>query len=814
MRHVLAIILSFFCLSLSAQLNEDRLFIDTKVGTWESVTINSSQLPEVLEFDTLAIDSIDFDATSIGNDLYLLNYKTNANAIGDSKIVIEYYDQGNNPGLANVRFTTLYNLAKSSKVISEPDYIVDSAPNGDISPLINDSSSDGPVELTRLGYTDGCTASINGDKIEYVLTENRAEILYFIQDSLGNVNSAKAFIYQEDASVQATVQKFTDNKGTLLLHLPSADFVVATAPDNGSVSNSEANIWSYDPDNGFTGIDQVTFTTPSGGSMTFEIDVLNKNLNGTFVIDDRIYVPTDGTVTFDALANDLKSNLNVVYHSPELTALSNGVFEYTPPAGFSGDNVFIYRVLSGTVVYTGTITVLVDDYAPINEEAYSFDIVENQVLSIQHNTPITGFDFHVDVTASNGTVEIINSNGSIVTACDTLSQEHLIVYTPNPGFTGTDEFDIEYCSAAGSCGEIVKVDVQVQASSNTACLCSEDCVYKGDHNDDGLVNIKDVLDLGLNIGTGGNARSNDFNEIWTGQFADNWGFTQLNSNIDLKCGDSDGNGYIDGEDLTDIATYYGNQNSLHSTIESVLSEVPIYFEPQSTDIDSGEFIFIDILVGDTNFPAIDMQGLAFSLNVDAEVMDSSSVSFVQSDNSWLSNDGKTFDFDVVPNDGRVDVAISRAGRGSADGIGIVGTLSFIVEDDLGGFRESDRDFIASLPISLSKIISTDYYGNYVTHPNYEAIVEITDENNSTQRQSESLTASVYPNPVNQQLNLSSNGLIDKIEIMDISGRLLNTLYTTPHFEQSADLSALQDGLYLIRIYSGELVTTKKVFKAK
>ena len=136
-------------------------------------------------------------------------------------------------------------------------------------------------------------------------------------------------------------------------------------------------------------------------------------------------------------------------------------------------------------------------------------------------------------------------------------------------------------------------------------------------------------------------------------------------------------------------------------------------------------------------------------------------------------------------------------------------------DELGGFRESDleSDYLAALPVSLTEIISTDYYGNYVTHPNYEAIVEITDENNSIQRQSEILEASVFPNPVNQQLNLSSNGLIDKIEVMDISGRLLNTFYTAPHFEQSIDLGSLQDGLYLIRIHSGDLATIQKVIKA-
>ncbi len=813
MRLIIVTILLVFSFSLSAQLNDEKIYVDTKAGIWESVYFNSSQLPKVLDFDSLAIDSIDFDATSPGSSLFVLNYKTKPAVYGDSKIIIEYYDQGSNLGLPNIRFSTLYSLAKTSKVEAANDYIIDNSGSGSFLPLANDSSSDGPLDLVRIGYADGCTASIVNDIIDYVLLDDRAEILYFIEDSLGNINSAKAYIYQEDITAQLNIDAFTDNKGVATLHLPSDQFSLQSQPQNGTVDHVEGNIWSFTPISTFAGIEEIHFTSPSGGLVIFNIEVLDKNLNGSFVIDDRVYVPTDGSITFDVLANDLKSDLSVVYHSPELTSLSNGVYSYDPPAGFTGDKVFEYKVLSGTVVYTGSITVLVDDYAPINEEAYSFDIVQDQVLSIKHNTPIYGFDLNVSVAPTNGSIQIIDANGSVATTCDTLTEEHLIVYTPNPGYSGTDEFDIEYCSAAGACGEIVKVDVSVASSGNSACLCLEDCVYKGDHNDDGLVNIKDILDLGLNIGAGGNMRTNDFNEVWTGQYSDDWGFSQLNSTIDLKCGDSDGNGFIDAEDLSDIETYYGRMSELQTTIESVISEVPIYFIPQSTDIDSGEYVYIDIVVGDANFPALDMQGLAFSFNIDAEVMDSSTVEFIQADNSWLAKDSRTFDFEIVPVDGRVDIAIARAGRGSADGIGIVGTLSFIVEDELGGFR--DFDYVNSIPVSLTNIISTDYYGNYVSHPNYESIVEVIDNNENAQDDSGTiLTATVYPNPVYQDLNISSNGLIDKVEIMDVTGRLLSTHNTNPHFEQAIKIANLIEGIYFVRVHSSEKTVTQKIFKTQ
>ena len=68
--------------------------------------------------------------------------------------------------------------------------------------------------------------------------------------------------------------------------------------------------------------------------------------------------------------------------------------------------------------------------------------------------------------------------------------------------------------------------------------------------------------------------------------------------------------------------------------------------------------------------------------------------------------------------------------------------------------------------------------------------------------------SIHPNPASNFLNINTNTVIDKVEFYDIVGKLvLNSKYTN-----TIDIGHLSDGLYLVRIYSGNQSITKKIIK--
>ena len=87
--------------------------------------------------------------------------------------------------------------------------------------------------------------------------------------------------------------------------------------------------------------------------------------------------------------------------------------------------------------------------------------------------------------------------------------------------------------------------------SSTQC----DSVWPGDANYDGVANNFDILNLGVNYGTSGPARTAASN-AWTGQVCANWANSSPGG-INGKHCDCDGNDTVDVADTIPIYLNYG-----------------------------------------------------------------------------------------------------------------------------------------------------------------------------------------------------------------------------------------------------------------
>ena len=813
MRLFLAFVFVLLTCSLSAQLNDKYIYVDAETNALEEVYINSLFKPDALNQTPNIAEVLGVDPMEVSPGVYKLDFKSIVGFTGDLSVVVEYTEPSIIPGFPQTNYSTVRFRVKPSKVDSEPDYELFSGSTGTVHPLTNDSSTNGELSIVKLGHVSGGSATISAnDAIDFTLTADEGRILYFTEDSLGTVGSALIHIQSENNTANGSSDLFIDNSDEQVLILPSSDFEVGTTPSNGILSQSTtaAHIWTYKPDQGYQGLDNFDFINNAGGQLDYSVTVLHKTDSNSFLVDDEVYIATDGSLEFDVLANDYRSNFSAHSYSPELTEISNGVFQYAPPSGFTGDKIFEYKIFTGLQLFTAKIIIHVDDFAPTTEIEYSYELLENQPLRLVYNTPADGFIFNSAVAPSNGTVVILDEFNQEITSCDTITGANTIVYTPNSGFTGLDEFDLEYCSSTGIC-EVVKVDVAIQNTTNTDCLCIEDCVFQGDHNDDGRVDVKDILDLGLNVGEGGLTRTQDFTQIWTGQFSDDWGYNQMNSDIDLKCGDSDGDSYIDEDDIIAIEQYYGNVSQFQGELLSAISEVPVIFVPQQSSVDSGEVMVVDIIVGNSSFPAIDMHGLAFSFNINPGLIDSASVNFYQYGDNWLSYNSPNRDFFNVPADGQIDLAVTRHSNGSADGFGIIGALEFIVEDEVTGFRRTGN--IKESIVQLTDIISVNEHGEYSSHPDYEKIIQVGGDTPQTGEEELTLeTVSIYPNPSSRFITIESESTIDKIELIDALGRNIRTYNLPSVSNRVLDIHDIHDGLYFLRISSADKAVTKKFNK--
>jgi hypothetical protein len=93
-------------------------------------------------------------------------------------------------------------------------------------------------------------------------------------------------------------------------------------------------------------------------------------------------------------------------------------------------------------------------------------------------------------------------------------------------------------------------------------MCFDDCIWAGDTNFDGIVNMEDLLPIGLCMGEVGIPRQDvNLSAQWYGQYGDDW---SPYAPMDLKHLDTDGDSIITALDTVAINNFYGNTHS-HDT---------------------------------------------------------------------------------------------------------------------------------------------------------------------------------------------------------------------------------------------------------
>ena len=75
-------------------------------------------------------------------------------------------------------------------------------------------------------------------------------------------------------------------------------------------------------------------------------------------------------------------------------------------------------------------------------------------------------------------------------------------------------------------------------------------------------------------------------------------------------------------------------------------------------------------------------------------------------------------------------------------------------------------------------------------------------------QNEVIQTKVYPNPVASILTVESSQSIDKLEIYNVLGKRVGMISDS----NSMDMSELNSGIYMLKIFSGNKVSSQKIIK--
>ncbi len=223
-----------------------------------------------------------------------------------------------------------------------------------------------------------------------------------------------------------------------------------TTTGGGSVTMASDGSYTYTAAAGYTGVDTFDYTVTDGltsdiGQASITVTPAGQNIP-PIANDDNLSTAVDTPLTIataDLFGNDEDPDGDPTQLTGEIVDLpTNGTLDlttgiYTPNPGFTGTDSFTYRVFDGQdYSQPGTVTITVSDVI-----ANTPPIANDDNLSTAVDTPLTiatadlfGNDEDPDGDPTQLTGEIVDlpTNGTLDLTTG--------IYTPNPGFTGTDSF--------------------------------------------------------------------------------------------------------------------------------------------------------------------------------------------------------------------------------------------------------------------------------------------------------------------------------------------------------------------------------------
>jgi uncharacterized repeat protein (TIGR01451 family) len=226
-----------------------------------------------------------------------------------------------------------------------------------------------------------------------------------------------------------------------------------TAPAHGSITVDPATgAVTYHPTPGYSGPDsyavQVCDTSSPQQCHVSSVSVTVQD-NVVTAADDTASTIAVTPVDIDVLTNDDSQSGTplgdpTVELGPDHGTASvgtDGTVTYTPEDGFSGIDAFSYQICDvstpdpfcDTAMVTVTVSNVFTDHGP-------FSTPQNTPLDLQLDDIMTATGAPLDPSVLTSTTP--PSHGSVTFGPDS------VIYTPNPGYTGPDTFNVRACDTA------------------------------------------------------------------------------------------------------------------------------------------------------------------------------------------------------------------------------------------------------------------------------------------------------------------------------------------------------------------------------
>ncbi|HPH17607.1 MAG TPA: T9SS type A sorting domain-containing protein, partial [Haliscomenobacter sp.] len=211
---------------------------------------------------------------------------------------------------------------------------------------------------------------------------------------------------------------------------------------------------------------------------------------------------------------------------------------------------------------------------------------------------------------------------------------------------------------------------------------------------------------------------------------------------------------------------------------------------------------IPIILGANNQVIKDIYGVAFSVKFDPKLIDPKALT-IEVPTSWMGQPQVNLEsiFKVYPNEGRIDIAITRTDQNEVSGYGVVAKMKGIIIDLVGR---------AETKLKTDDAILNRLDGEILPLNTEETAFNIVDAPRAVRPEDLLSGVTVYPNPTNSQLNIASvAGSVTDVKVMALDGK---TVVKTFRNSNQLNIDDLRPGMYFLRIQIGQQVFFERVIK--
>ena len=772
------------------------------------------------------------DPTLLSGDLYQIRYQPDHGFYGTDVFSFSYMECISR--FSCRREVTVTVVVEKNTVVANMDLAYAEMNSGPIPIAVtsNDESTNGVLNVISIPMTNNGTAELAAEAGTVLFTPDPdftgiANFNYTVCDGTGVCDRATVNVAIIDPAAQEidTTRIFTNKNESVPVFIPPF-YELIGGPESGTFSR-DGQVPYYFPEEDFTGSDFMRFSGQNNDRV-IEVVVVDYVRN-TFAMDDQAFVSPGDFVEIDVLANDA-FGYNSCFRSlgqpkyGQLTTIpgASGFVTYEAPEQFTGIDEFTYTISDpdcSEKEETATVSVYVSNYEP----AYSKFFMSTPKLTplvIGYNVPINDFSFDIESQGDLGEVVFLEGQRDTVIYGQHISGYNLILYLPDSGVSsGTDEFELTYCNTStddGTCrlrkGIKVEIDI-LDIGEGVEPMCFDDCIWSGDTNFDGIVNIEDLLPIGLYMGEVGEVRrERDLNQ-WYGQYGDDWQ-VEMSERTNIKHVDTNGDSIITSWDTLAINRFYGNTHSMTA------AKIPAYdFEIRlegNIIAQPGDMIELDMVIGNTKAPANDLYGFTFSIPYNRRFFKQEGANIGFERNSWIKYNSPVLTMTRNALPGLLEAGFTRTNGIPISGFGKVGTLRLVIHDDITGIKDGKIDVELGDISTATATLGNGQNVGVVVAPHTITIDLGQSEQDDTETAAPSRPLEqrlkAFPNPAGEVLNLHLNGgeEITGYELYNMTGQLVKSAQNIQERAFQISLSDLNNGMYALRVMTPSGLTSRMI----